>query len=139
MPTKKLTPTRARAAIKALTIQQPYATDILTGRKPKEYRPWELKDKWLDVPIALHAAKQSLSKSMKQEMVDGGEDPNDFPLGAIIGVITFDRVSWSKRFDRYAFRIGRVRRLPKPIPCSGQLGLWNLTPQQLRAIARQLA
>jgi hypothetical protein len=38
----------------------------------------------------------------------------------------------------YGWVLGNVKRLKKPIPCKGALGLWDVPPTVLRAIKRQL-
>lgn len=142
----------------ALTVRQPYATLIMIGAKPFEFRSWRLNYRG---PLAIHAAaaldpyhaeqwKQSshvLSKA-------GYAHIRDLPLGAVLGVANLvDCVPCSELDQRgdSTLRLGKrsagtrhcgdydptdnalvlenPRLLPVPFHASGKLGIWRLPPE----------
>jgi hypothetical protein len=58
-------------------------------------------------------------------------------------IVTKHRSKWFYRPGRgetvnYGWVLTKVRRLRKPIKCHGSLGLWNVPPNVLRSMKRQL-
>ena len=57
-------------------------------------------------------------------------------------IVTKSRSKWFHRPDdgsiNYGWVLGSVKRLKKPIPCHGALGLLGVPPGVLRAMKRQL-
>lgn len=135
--------------MKALTIRQPWAWAIIHAGKDVENRPrrshyrgWVAvhagkgmtKGEWSDACAFIHSQVNSL-------IVIPDYGSPDFVRGAIIGIMKIvdcvaDRESpWF--VGQYGLVIGAVRAL-NPIPCGGQLGLWNTTFEVTNEIRRQL-
>jgi hypothetical protein len=130
--------------MKALSIQQPWVYAILREGKDIENRRWPTKHRgW----IALHA---SLSAQAGARLPRGHKtpDPRTLDYGAICGVariaamVTKSRSKWFQKPSRGQINFGwvltDVKRLKKPIRCKGALRLWNVPPNVLRSIKRQL-
>lgn len=65
--------------MKALTVRQPYATEIIRGRKTIEVRSWPTKHRG---PLAIHSAQAA---AWGWEWVEGGEV--EFPPGVVLGTV----------------------------------------------------
>lgn len=136
--------------MKALTLTQPFATLIAIGAKKIETRSWRTDYRG---PVAIHAAK-GLSKMSEDEFValchstpflehlaKAGYTASSLPRGAILCITSIDKcvstcgmyprpVSPERDFGdygpgRYAWYLGPVTVLPKPIPAKGALSLWD--------------
>jgi hypothetical protein len=63
-------------------------------------------------------------------------------VARVVDIVTKSRSKWFYRPDdgsvNYGWLLGNVKRLQRPIPCHGALGLWDVPPGPLRAIKRQL-
>jgi hypothetical protein len=63
-------------------------------------------------------------------------------VARVIGMVTKSRSKWFNQPPRGYVNYGRVladvKRLRKPIKCKGELQLWNVPPNILRSIKRQL-
>ncbi len=117
--------------MKALSIKQPYAELILSGRKTIEIRKWNTKFRG---EFLIHASKNSDKKSMKKFGFD------NLPLGAIVGkarLIDVKKYIDSKEFKNnynehlatedfgnYGFLLDNVKKLEIK-ECKGFLGFWN--------------
>jgi len=59
-----------------------------------------------------------------------------------VDIVTSSRSKWFWRPDDGSINFGwllvEATALKQPIPCKGALGLWTLTPNQVRDIRRQL-
>ncbi len=135
--------------MKALSIKQPYAGLIMAGIKNVENRSWHPKitpgtmaivstatpdaARWWE-PMRTRCAKMGVKfpEALCKHngaivgtvefnylcwMGDDGQPETDHP--------TFDDDSWWQR-DYIGWILERPRRLVKPIPIKGQLGLYNL-------------
>ena len=132
--------------MKALTIHQPYAELIASGEKRVENRTWATRHRG---HLAIHAGSSRVSLNI----LDVPFDVEDVPFGAVVAVVN---VAECVRFadlgcglfpgedcSRYAFGpwcwvLENVQRLPEPVTVSGKQGLWNLPPDVVAAIKRQL-
>jgi hypothetical protein len=129
--------------VRVLSIRQPWAWAISTGRKKVENRTWATK---YQGPIYIHASLQ--------RDTDGWEDlkrehrinvPEDLPRGAIVAVARLVKVVDAKsgrRFGKWfqgpkGWVLADVRPLKKPVPAVGMLGLWRPSAELRRAVARQ--
>jgi hypothetical protein len=130
--------------LKALSIKQPCVHAILREGKDIENRSWERDFRgW----IALHA---SMEPQEEPEFPPGIRLPDldSLDYGAICGVarvvdiVTKSRSKWfdrpSRGYINYGWVLADVKRLRKPIKCKGALQLWNVPPNVLRSIKRQL-
>ena len=120
--------------MKALTIKQPWANEILYCGKDIENRVTKWQHRGL---IAIHAGAQISTKvytpkGYKHHVV----------LGAIIGAVEIiDCVEEhnSRHFDGpFGYVLANPRPLLKPIPYKGNLGLWNVSPETEKEIRKQL-
>lgn len=123
--------------MKVLTIKQPWAELIIDGYKKYEFRGWKTKYRG---KILIHAGM-----SLEKDMMIRFKDYNlDYTLGAIIGEADLvDCILVDKKFneelrnidpivygrsnhvENYAWKLDNIIKYDKPIPCKGQLGLWN--------------
>ena len=158
-------PTREEAAIKALTLHQPYASFIAWGEKRVETRSWPPHAGVVGSEILIHAAKRPMDAVGEEllERIDRLFPPVlSPPYGAIVARA---RVLWSEEVAGYGgvtdrmeahaaardrdlgdWSPGRwlwaldVETLPAPIPCRGSQGLWRVPDdvvRQVRAIERE--
>ena len=123
--------------MKALTVKQPWAQLIVDGYKKYEFRGWKTKYRG---KILIHAGM-----SLEKDMMLRFKDYNlDCVLGAIIGEAELvDCILVDSKFNEelrnadpivygrsnhtetYAWKLENVIKYDAPIPCKGQLGLWN--------------
>ncbi len=124
--------------MKVLTIKQPWTQLIVDGYKEYEFRSWQTKYRG---KILLHAGL-----NLEKEVVDRFKDYNlQYTLGAIIGeaelvdcILVDDRFNEelrqinpvvygkSNHVEKYAWKLEKIVKYKRPIPCKGKLGLWNL-------------
>lgn len=137
--TKVIDPGAARTAreMKALTLSQPWAWAIIYGGKDIENRTWRTRYRG---PLAINAGMARGRNITLPSCVP--KPPEELGRGAIIGVVDLVDVvehSQSKWFGGpYGWVLRSPRPLTKPIPCRGRLGVWKLSPEQLRLIQRRL-
>jgi hypothetical protein len=143
--------------VKALTVRQPWATLIVTGRKRIETRSWPTGYRGI---LAIHAGK-SMSRDevdYAAELVEQGLlDRVQQPLGAILGTVRLHHClpteavvgSWSDGGwitvpglpgpdpedelgdfspGRFAWLLADAVRLVEPVPARGRLSLWDWEP-----------
>ena len=118
--------------MKALTIRQPWAHAILHLGKNIENRKWPPPERLIGKYIAIHAGK-GLDRESGLDVAE-----HELVRGAIVGIARIGKVvedSRSRSFDGpLGWTLHDVRVLPKPIRRNGILGLWNVTPAELRKI-----
>ena len=154
--------------MKALSMQQPFASLFLTPEKRWETRSRRIHFRGL---LAIQASKgfplpyqalcsQEAFRTALLESVGVG-DEKQLPRGAIIGVVEItgcieaERL-WSaaaavlprgpqeKAFGNFARgrfawqRAGGTFRLKEPVPCDGSLGLWDVPPKVEKQMREQL-
>jgi hypothetical protein len=118
--------------VKALTVWQPWADCIASGAKPIENRtrPFHYRG-----PLAIHAGLRRDRHAERWPLVRAAVgDPDVLPTGALVAVA--DLVDchpdtgccrpWGEP-GAYHLVLAHVRRLRRPIPARGQLGLWDAT------------
>lgn len=110
------------AAMKALTLKQPWAGMVANGTKTIETRTWSTSYRG---PLAIHASQ---------------------PDGCIVATAVLTKVRplvfediIAARFHafeegRFAWDLSDIRQVLPPIPARGKLGLWNVPPGALAAI-----
>lgn len=138
--------------MRALTIQQPFAELIRSGRKRVENRSWSTRYRG---PLLIHAGK---SRARIDEAERYGLDPQILTFGAIVAVATLvecfklehrvidgvktakDRVPLRLQLEypwlathehvegEWCWLVADVRPLAAPVYCNGAQGLW--TPSQ---------
>lgn len=135
--------------MKALSIRQPWASLIAEGYKTIELRTWKTNYRG---PLAIHASKQDSSNEVYLALDHYLEPRQAFldcfikPRGRIIAmcnlidIISFgvSRKAYSKyekkhlcpleyfEFIPYGWVLVGVKPLDTPIPCKGQLGLFEV-------------
>jgi len=125
--------------MRALTVRQPWAWAIVHAGKDIENRSWT--NKHATGTIAVHAGS---GLDPLNQLPRGAKRPraSDLVHGAIIGVVDVVEIVRHHPSKWFSGPLGWVLRhprpLPKPIPCAGRLGLWQLPPSVRRAIDRQL-
>ncbi|MCV7208358.1 ASCH domain-containing protein [Mycolicibacterium canariasense] len=142
--------------MRALTVQQPWASAIIHAGKTIENRTqlWAYRG-----PLAIHAGRLWSDRGENSTVLrdafralypawNGGKLPRwSFPMGVIIGVVDLVDVHratdcctpWGQYGISYAepgqrrprqvthLVLENPRPLPEPIPCRGALGLWTPT------------
>src|SRR4051812_38489229 len=168
-------PARARgAAMRALTLTQPWASLVVSGQKRIENRPWNPPTAMIGQRFAIHASRaidldttyEIFISKIYGPVVSPYPTPRDFPLSAVVGVATLDKVfsgSWdAEAIERHAalfsfstgeflgpqqvrwffgpvgFALRDARAIATPVPCKGALGFWTLPEDVERAVAAQL-
>lgn len=132
---------------RALSIKQPWLYAIMELGKCVENRDWAPPDYIIGKRIALHASK-GIDKDGAQAIarIASVDVPGDLPLGCflatakVVGCITDTEIltiTVDSDIDRwyggpYGWLLDDIRKLEKPIPCPGQLGLWNIPDELLR-------
>jgi hypothetical protein len=130
--------------LKALSIKQPWVHAILREGKDIENRSWQRDFRgW----IALHAS----GKPQKGDAFPSGikcPDLDTLDYSAICGIarvvdiVTKSRSKWFNQpphgYINYGWVLADITPLREPIECKGALQLWNVPPNILRSIKRQL-
>lgn len=129
--------------MKALTISQPWAEEIASGRKWVENRAWPPPAYPID--LAIHAGTGTHYLTRAEVRAQG------LPTGAVVAVCRLvAAVNIHTRYgydglaaagiDRADFNLHEhtegpwcwvlkdIRRLPEPVPAKGRLGLWDWDP-----------
>ncbi len=137
--------------MKALSIHQPWASLIAEGHKTIETRTWKTNYRG---PLAVHASKTGSDSNARSLWIDVfmsrasktiGIFPWKFPRGQIIATCTLhDIVCYTPQkfingygkhlcppgkyyqHGLYGWVLTDIKKLDTPIPCKGQLGLWEL-------------
>jgi hypothetical protein len=144
-------PRKHGLTMKAISIQQPWASLIAIGAKRLETRSWSTNYRGL---IAIHASKgfpgwtreECRHKPFRTALSRAGLEPEDLPLGAVVAIAQVeDSITASEakklikagRFrtdelafgdlsrGQHAFILSDVRMLSEPVPATGTLGIWN--------------
>jgi hypothetical protein len=120
--------------MKALSILQPFAWLIVTGKKDIENRTWVTGYRG---PVLIHAGKTY----PKIDYEFNAQDWPDYPatreemIGGIVGIATITGCvskSDSPWFNGpYGFTLTNARALPKLVPMRGALGFFDVPPDVL--------
>lgn len=121
--------------MKALTIAQPYAELIASGEKRVENRGWRTPYRGL---LAIHAGKS-------RAWLTPDSDP-DVPFGAFVAVAELRAVvpvgelpaalrGHAHAFGPWCWLLGRVVRLPRPLPAKGYQTIWTPSRDDLARLA----
>lgn len=140
--------------MKALTIWQPWASLIIEGLKPREFRSWAAPEAVVGQRIVIHAAKRPMKAGEIREILDyvgsrhgilDGIQPaagdllervwrreTDLPMSAGLGTATLGAprvVSYRAENDGgkpcYAWPLLDVEKWPEPSPATGAQGFWE--------------
>jgi predicted transcriptional regulator len=118
--------------MKTLSLKQPFAEMILSGKKTIEIRKWKTNFRG---EFLVHASLKPDKKAMEKNGFV------DLPVGKILGKVTLINVKdyldsedfkndqnkhqASSDYGTYGFILEDPERFEKPIPAKGQLGFWN--------------
>lgn len=128
------------AAMRCLSIRQPWAWAICAGARGVENRTWTTDYRG---QIAIHASSKPIEKRQFEKPLDGSL----FSRGAIIGVADLiDVVELSEAIERDSWASGPIcwllengRLLERPIAAKGKLQLYGLTDDVAAEVREQLA
>lgn len=126
------------AAIKALTLWQPYAQAVALELKKFETRGWPTNYRGL---LAIHASVRKVSKE-HQALADKYKI-KEFPTGVVVAIVDLvDCIPMTPEFirqqspqeiewgdwqpGRWAWKLENVKELAMPPAVKGAQGLWNL-------------
>lgn len=125
--------------MKALSLTQPWATLVVTGRKRVETRGWPTS---IRERIAIHASK-AMPGYAREAAIAFGLDPDALPRGAIVGQVSLvgcvpthearphlsAEELWFGDFadGRFVWYLTTPTEEPEPIPARGMLGFWEWT------------
>jgi hypothetical protein len=95
-----------------ITVNQPYASRLVTGQKRHEVRGQPIA---VGTVVAIHSARRK------------SDDAEAFglPRGAIVGVVTIERCE-RRREGGYVWWLTAARCLERPLPVDGNTGVWTL-------------
>jgi hypothetical protein len=112
----------------ALSVRQPWASQIVAGARPHEVRRWHTE---LRGPLAIHASGR---------LPPGGFPPGrPLPLGYVLGTVELadcvrvedlpagERALAGSHPGHWVWRFRDPRPFPRPIRARGRLGLFRLT------------
>ena len=118
--------------MKVLSLKQPFAELILSGKKTIELRKWNTKFRG---EFLIHASKSPDLDAMKKFNFE------ELPLGFILGKTNLAEVKTYMNEDdqlmdknkhlanstwgKYGFILKDTKRFEKPIPALGKLGFWE--------------
>src|ERR1019366_454296 len=146
--------------MKAITLTNPWANLVATGQKRIETRSWKTAYRGT---LAIHSgktlpvwARQAIKErpDLHAAMYDAQGAPP--PMGCIVAVVslmavvkTEETADWhnvsprERTFGdftpgRYAWLLGELQRLDKPIPCKGSRLLWTLPDDIYEQVKLQL-
>lgn len=124
--------------IKCLSLRQPFADLIVTGKKTIELRRWNTKHRG---PFLIHAAKKPMMEFYKEF---GYNEFNNPVLGHIVGQVTLVDVKYYNNYtewvqdkdkhlagdtfveSNYGFILKDAVKFRTPIPLSGQLNFFDV-------------
>lgn len=117
-----------------LTVQQPYASMLVSDAKRHEFRCWKLPEKYIGEWILIHSGKNVLKAKVKVSdscykfFLDYAR--NEQLFGCIVGAVRFgaSELSDTPIFTGYRWPVQECVRLNAPIrDIRGKQGLWRIT------------
>lgn len=143
--------------MRALTVQQPWATAIMRWGKEVENRTRNLAGSYRG-PVAIHAGLREDLAAYDDDLIrevlgqydDGWILAEQLVTGAIIGVVDLASVHDDSDHGRqhscspwaqpnlWHLILERPRALADPVPCRGRLGLWTPAAELVDRIRAQL-
>jgi hypothetical protein len=127
--------------MKCLSIKQPYADLVTSGRKTIELRTWNTKFRG---EFLVHASKKIDKEACKQNKID----PASLTSGAIVGQANLYDVKFYKNRNmfvqdkkkhlaeskysdhKYGFLIKNATKFRRPLLMAGKLGFFNVEYEQ---------
>ena len=132
----------------ALSIRQPWAEAIVSGRKSIEIRNWTTRYRG---PVWVHAAKHAAPHLLEMET-----ERSCLYRGGVVGIVSLEAVvsmtpeRWELWRDQhlatgdypsgtFAWLLTEQHRLPRPVSVEGSLKLFNLPENTLRELLTEFA
>ncbi len=137
--------------MKALTIWQPWASLIVDGWKPHEFRGWAAPASIVGQRIGVHAAKRPIKAGELRDIMDYACSPQgqadgidvacmdllervwrrevELPMSAVLGTATLGTpkvVQENVVGLRYAWPMLAVEKWAEPVPMKGSQGFWSM-------------
>jgi len=106
--------------MRALSVRQPWADQILTGHHPIEYRT--VPTRILHERVYLYASK-SVGRAERAEFQRMGLRPGDLPTGVLVGTVEFE--SCTRTSSGYEWKVANPVRLDHLLtPVGKPLPIW---------------
>ena len=135
----------AEAQMRAVTLQQPWASLVAGGYKKIETRTWKPPTELVGRRIAVHAGKRLPGRlPQRLEKAAAGRLGKDWrlslPLGAVVATAELTKVEPASKpglskeellfgdysAGRWMWRLGDVKVVEPPLPARGYQGFWHL-------------
>ncbi len=126
--------------MKVLSLKQPFAELVVSGKKKIELRKWNTKFRG---EFLIHASKTSHKESLKKFGFE------KLPTGCIVGKAILKDVKYykdQKEFEKdkdlhlassswgnYGFILEEAERINE-IPCNGKLNFWEFNPEKTKPL-----
>lgn len=127
--------------MKALSIQQPFAWQVIYGGKDIENRSKRTRKERETIAIHASATLHQSAKFPRGAL----QPPDDLEFSAIIGFVDIvgcaeNGTKYSKWHDPdcYGWILANPRPLPEPVPCKGSRSFWEIPAHILRRCTEQL-
>lgn len=111
--------------VPALSVQQPWASLLVSGVKDVENRTWRTKYRgWLFVHASARPDRYAADVADEHHLTGA-------PLGVVLGAVRlvdcvrYHESDWALP-DQWNWVVDGAKALPEPVPCKGALGLWAL-------------
>ena len=129
--------------MKCISIQQPMAWAICVGEKTVENKS---KNTSYRGPLLIHAGKKTAGLSKIKKLPGWDKYEDFFAFGGIIGTVDLhDCVDFGPSLESNPYASGPIcyllknpRWFEEPIPCIGQLGIFNLPDNLAAKVEKQL-
>lgn len=117
-----------------LSVQQPWPHAMFNFGKDVENRSWKLPQRYVGVPVLIHAGKRLDKPGRARLETDCGYYiPDKLPSGGIVGAVIFTGFTgycgpdstWAEKGLCLQWWIGAARALPF-YPCPGRLGFFDV-------------
>lgn len=105
--------------MKCLSVKQPWATLIVRGYKDIENRTWDTAYRG---SLFIHASKQYDEDEISQAISSYRLNPDDFPKGAVIGVVELKDIVTEHNSAWFNGPFGWVFEKPEEIPATPYRG-----------------
>lgn len=132
----------------AITLHQPWASLIIAGFKPYEFRSWSAPVHVWFTRIAIHAGKKRINLAEVQEVAEfphyfklwhGAEallkgfitTPETVPYGVVLGTALMKQPQrcvdlWpDSEPSQWAWPLSSIEAFTPPVPARGQQGFWE--------------
>lgn len=129
---------------RVLTVRQPFAWAIASGRKKVENRKWQTPYRGVVYIHAGRAFRREAAEWLAQTFRI--KVPQNLPRGAVVAVADLTDVVThknAKRFGRwfsgpYGLVLSNVRVLRSPVKTVGKLNLFRASPSLRRSVEKQI-